>query len=217
MEPVHFYHVYADSSWEEPVREHFKALEVSGFRGKRYVGLVGSKENRERARRELPYFEVVAEELEGFEQVTIRALHSWAKTADPQTPVLYAHTKGSSFSKDEPFAQRWRHAMVHGTVMTWPRAVKALKNHDAVGCWWQVDDKDPRQGMFAGNYWWANAGYLAALPGVSDESRFHAEGWIALGCPKVLDLDPNVLDTYGLKWNFFTKGFDLRCKPCPLN
>jgi hypothetical protein len=47
-----------------------------------------------------------------------------------------------------------------------------------------------RTPLFAGNFWWARAKYLATLPEPETENRRQAEGWVGLGGPKVYDLRP---------------------------
>lgn len=199
--PANFYHLYADGAWEEPVREHLRALEVSEFDGQRFVGLVGSPGNRARVLTAMPGWKVVAEADTGFEQVTLQALHVWAGSAPPAAPVLYAHAKGSAFSADDPTAQRWRHAMVHETVMPWQVAATHLADHDAVGARWL---EAPNR-FFFGNYWWATAGYLASLPAPSSGTRFDAERWLGEGSPVVKDLCPEFEDKYNLGWDYYLK------------
>jgi hypothetical protein len=191
-EPVHFYHLHAGGRWHEPAKEHFAALQASGFEGPVSVGLVGPELDRQEARDWLPpWVRVCAEADSGFEQVTLRKLHDWARHADPETPVLYAHTKGA-FNQSAGNTL-WRQAMDEA-LLDIDRCLDYLQAVDAVGCHWVTPEEFRWEGItsafFGGNFWWANAGYLAALPGISWETRFQAEQWIGLGDPKIADLIP---------------------------
>ena len=202
MIPVHFYHWHASSAWMPAVKEHFMALRDAQFYGTTYVGLVGASEDRVIARNylmaEWPDAKVCAEADEGFEQVTLHALHSWAKGAPPETPVLYAHTKGSV--NPSASSEHWRRSMTHQVVGKWGGCALALRQYDAVGCHWLEPGVDYGLApnfkyeittpMFGGNFWWARAGYLTKLPILANDDRYAAESWIGLNNPKVLDLSP---------------------------
>jgi len=87
----------------------------------------------------------------------------------------------------------WRELMTTHVVGGWRECVALLDDHDAAGCYWATPQMYPGfvvTPMFCGNFWWADAGYLARLPPVSRESRFHAEGWVGLGDPVVADVHP---------------------------
>lgn len=209
-----FYHLFADGDWEYAALEYALALEKSGFSGKRYVGIVGSPANRQRARSALPPgFTVAAEANEGHEQVTLWALHEWAKTANPDTAVLYAHTKGAKYSTGLR-SNRWRHAMIHETVMAGDKVSRLIPEFDAVGAGWQETPNN----FFFGNFWWARAGYLSGLAPVSDKTRYHAEHWLGTGNPRVKDLCPDFGVRYNIDWNFYFRLFNSGrpCSECSL-
>lgn len=187
MRATHFYHVFADGLYNEPMTEHVEALKQSGLLENLdsvKVGLVGAKENRERARKLLPEHEVVAEAVTGWEQVTLEKLHEWS--SDNEGAVFYAHTKGA-WSKSE-LARQWRTSMTHDTVTRWRECVAALETHDAAGPYW-LKSKEPEHAdheyFFAGNYWWARTQYVRTLPPVKNYNRYQAEGWIGLKQPTV--------------------------------
>jgi len=82
----HFYHVYADGGWREPVTEHLQAIKQSGldeYLNGFHVGIVGSGNNRVQVIEELdksglPY-SICAEAEDGWEQVTMNRLHQYVK------------------------------------------------------------------------------------------------------------------------------------------
>ena len=206
--PVHWYHVWTGdrhhgSAWRLAAEEHFGALVNAGFEGGVYVGIVGGLAERAEAASWLrgwwPESKIMVQADEGFEQVTIDVMHDWCKWAAEDVPVYYAHTKGALHAGG--MNRDWRMAMDELLVGGWRECVKSLHTYDAVGCHWLTHEKypehiNPRKPMFGGNFWWANAGYLAKLDPVEGGfdrppiNRWGAEGWLGQGFPKVLDLKP---------------------------
>ncbi len=124
MKLAHFYHVYADGYWQDAATDHFEALEASGLMDELdeiFLGVVGQPENRRVVKQKLPGV-VVAEAIEGWEQVTLRKLHTYAKQNTAK--VFYAHTKGA-WSNSE-LARQWRLSMTQDTVTRWEECVKGL-------------------------------------------------------------------------------------------
>lgn len=180
----HFYHVYADGDWRKPVEEHMAALEQSGLAvaldlfG---VGFVGSDENRVAAydfiEQRLP-IDVFTVEPHGWEQVTLNLLRKRAVGK-----VLYAHTKTAVNYSD--MHDQWRRSMTFHNVIRWERCVELLDDYDTVGCH-RIEPGD----FWGGNFWWANVDWLATLPDIPDESRYHAESWVGSGPGKRFDMVP---------------------------
>jgi hypothetical protein len=207
---MHVGHGHVSSRWIPVVKEHFERLTRAGFDGDIDIGLVGDAENRLTALDALQKWGadldwgIIAQADEGYEQVTISAMHQKAKLLPPETPILYAHTKGAY--QDTPFNRAWRRSMEtfligDGDLVTWRMCAAALENYDLVGSHWLTHDEFPvtvtnGKPMFGGNFWWATAGYLAKLPPVEGGNpnlgynRYKAEEWIGGGNPKVLDLKP---------------------------
>ena len=208
VRPVHFFHFwvgdkYHPAAWQQPFSEHFAALNLARFDGDVRVDLVGDLVNRSIGRRELlaawPEARIEVEAEEGYEQVTLTALRTWAQAADPATPVFYAHGKGSFQPCD--MNTRWRRAMDSLLADYWQDRVEDLRTHDVAALHWLTAEQypqhiDPRRPMAGGNFWWANAGYLARLPELDGTpenppvNRYGAEGWVGRGFPKVRDLRP---------------------------
>lgn len=197
--PVHFYHLYAGGTWPQPLREHAAALERAGFDGDIAVGLVGDAWDRTAARgvaATLPCLPRARwlEWDDGYEQRTLSAMRQWARDAPPDTPVLYAHAKGSADNSE--WNAIWRRSMTHHVVGLWEICLAVLEEgYDTVGCHWLTPerDNDPPDRpvttpMYGGNFWWATAGYLAALPEPGTDYRHQAEEWVGLGSPKAYDL-----------------------------
>jgi hypothetical protein len=200
-EPVHWYHLFCGgdtpAAWLEPVSEHADALHAGGFPGRCLVGLVGSRGNQAETRNWLaarwPEAEILVAADSGFEQVTLSALHAWSQGADPGTPVLYCHTKGAF--QPTPYNQAWRRAITGDVVTGWAERMGELAAADAAGPHWLTHEEFPARvetPFFGGNFWWANAGYLAALPALDsdDDDRYKAEWWIGLGAPRACNVRP---------------------------
>lgn len=205
MKISHFYHVFAGGAWSEPVREHIRALGQSRFEGSMTVGLVGAPADRERAREMitlrlggwgLPAPEAWAEADDGFEAVTLSALREHAIACEQPEAILYAHTKGAY--SHHPANVPWRRSMTRYLVSGWRDCVKLLEDgYDTAGCHWltREENHDPPDFLwpyshYAGNFWWAQAGYLRQLPPLELDTRWQAEEWIGHGTPLAADLLP---------------------------
>jgi hypothetical protein len=200
--PTNWHHLWVGddhhgANWKAPAVDHFNGLNNAGFEGDVVVGLVGGFKQRQEARAWLNerrsdwILGVVADE--GFEMVTLNVMHQWAKRRDthPSTPVLYTHGKGSF--QASLYADCWRKNMIGHLVGGWRECVKSLHSVDAVGCHWLTPESDPEKidiPMFGGNFWWANAGFVAALPPIGWSNRWEAEGWLGKGNPTVKNLVP---------------------------
>lgn len=201
----HFYHVFCGGPWEAIAAEHIEAMGTAPW--ELTVGLIGAPVVRAAAKGwwlARTTVESFVEADEGFEQVTLWALHDWAKQAPAGEPVLYAHSKGvthrSGDGRHPLYAGAWRASMTRHVVGGWQRCTGLLQECDAVGCHWLTPETYPglvQVPYFAGNFWWARAGYVARLPPVSNNSRYDAEGWVGLGAPEVRDLRPG-WPTFGL-------------------
>jgi hypothetical protein len=193
---THFYHVFANGAWKQPVAEHVDALLAAGFEGNVHIGLVGTPERRKAARlalRRLPRATVAVEADEGWEQVTLAAVKTYA--AERDGAVLYAHTKGAHDNTE--FRAAWRRSMCRRVVERWRENLAALDEYDAAGCHWLTPEQFPNSSefkdgipFFGGNFWIARCDYLRTLPDPPTETRFQAERWIGMGSPRVFDLLP---------------------------
>jgi hypothetical protein len=198
----HYYHVFAGGAWSAPVRDHFTALGRAGLDDMALtVSLVGRDRDRVMARERivqlcgkwsLPEPEAWIEEEDGWEQVTLSAIHADVRDArlvPGECAVLYMHTKGAYRDTDDNAS--WRRSMTSKIVPSWEDCVRLLEDHDAVGCHWVRAPEWPEQPpFFAGNFWWSRASYLRTLPPPDTESRWKAETWVSLGNPVIHDMLP---------------------------
>lgn len=136
------------------------------------------------------------------ENMTIISLEKFVKDHQDWY-VLYFHSKGASRKSNDEHSNNWRTCMMDNLIGNWGSCVNDLDaGYDSVGCHWMTNQgPDRSQSIWAGNFWWANAGFLATrfpmmnrdrirLSGVkSIESRYESEVWIGNGTriPKVKD------------------------------
>jgi len=124
--------------------------------------------------------------------------------------VLYLHSKGSTHQAGDGFNTRWRKCMMKGVVNNWRTCVADLgAGFEAVGSHWMEPPATPAgQFIFAGNFWWARAEFLATLPSIrtrsritisgidSIDSRYESEVWLGNGSRR-----PKIKDYHGPDWN----------------
>jgi GR25 family glycosyltransferase involved in LPS biosynthesis/glycosyltransferase involved in cell wall biosynthesis len=188
---AHWYHIYAAAEWHDPVAEHLAMLDEAGYAGPFHVGIVGAPNERAEALRELRRTrppDSVTEADEGWEQVTLDALHEYAM--ENPGAVLYAHTKGAYKPTQVNIA--WRQSMSWHVVRHWRDcAVAITRGFDAVGCHWLTPEEHGfAKPIFGGTFWMASTDYVRRLPRCARNSRHDAEEWIGLCSPRVLDLHP---------------------------
>jgi len=181
---IHFYHVYADGQWQQPVHEHIAALETSGILkhlNDLYLGIVGQPHNRlevvRRFHQASIYPQVAAEADEGWEHVTLEALRK--RATNGEDPILYAHSKGAANPTEINIA--WRKSMTYYNIIQWRQNLAALQTHDTSGCHF-IDDRAQHNGLghrfYGGTYWWATTHHIRQLPDLVYHSRWCAEWWI---------------------------------------
>jgi hypothetical protein len=198
---IHFYHLWLGGDWKSIAEEHFAALRAAEFPGRVNVGLVGSADARAEAHRWLDRrwnWQTANAATEGFEEVTLHALHKMAASLPDDTPVLYAHNKGSfhpvsrvGINENTP----WRQEMTDYLVNAYQTRVDELSGHDVVAWHWLPAGIVGPTGIAldctvpAGNFWWSRAGYLRKLPllppKLVEDNRIEAETWLAKGDPRV--------------------------------
>ena len=184
----HAYHVYAGGvAWRDAVQDHLDALRHGGLADELlgiHVGLVGPAPARHEALdviSEVLPVTIIGQADEGWEQVTLSGVRELARYAWAGDQILYAHTKGAANISEINTA--WRKSMSYWNVVKWRDAAGHLSVADTAGCHWIPEGR-----FFGGNYWWAQAEYLATLPPPDYASRYMAEVWIGHN-PDVISYD----------------------------
>lgn len=186
----HFYHIYADGQWQEPVSEHIRALKEYGLYEaltSLHIGFVGTLENRLAAHHYIQsqgiHYYVADEQLSGWEQVTMIPMWEFSKVNDGL--MLYAHSKGASDGNDVNV--RWRRSMIYWNVVRWKDAVNELSTRShGYGCHWiapSISMTEHKFGnmMFAGTFFWLRCEELARFPRPAMAHRHEAEGFVGYG------------------------------------
>lgn len=180
----HFYHIYADGGWQEPVQEHIRALQMGLYEALDTfaVGIVGSQERRTHVKQYLDStglkYAVAAEADSGWEQVTQIPMWEFSKSNDGI--ILYAHTKGAYDPNNVNV--RWRRSMCYWNVIRWADAVERLKECETYGCHWiypQISMPEHKYGnpMYAGTFYWTRCELMRTWMQPTVEHRHAAEGW----------------------------------------
>lgn len=177
------------------IAEQMVALEDSGLAqaaAEFHVGVNGSEDEAMGVACLTPGKPIFHHTPERGEQTTIRELQKWLP-AHPDWLVCYHHSKG--VSNNNEVNQRWRRCMQRAVIERWRECVEYLnQGKDTVGAHWFINQD---QRYWAGNFWWAKAGYLLGLPAVSRKTingrSYEAEAWIGKAriAPRILDLAPH--------------------------
>lgn len=184
MELHHFYHIYADGEWLEPVTDHIIALRRRKFEEQLKtirIGLVGKQHNRDAVKALLDSeglkYIVVDEQEEGWEQVTLEHVYAFSKENDGI--VIYSHSKGAA--NPSQINTSWRRSMEYHNFVFWEKPYWALLNGMYLaGCHWLTvspNTEDENQ-FYGGTYWWARCDALRLNEPLGYLNRYFAEHWI---------------------------------------
>ena len=107
-----------------------------------------------------------------FEIPTINILHSFC-VRNPESKVLYLHTKGVSYKTVPEPVVDWRNMMLYFLINN--DCIKLLDEYDIVGCNYLGNPYHPH---FSGNFWWTRASYVSKLRPIRTTVKHDAEWWI---------------------------------------
>ena len=113
-----------------------------------------------------------------FELPTLQRIWEFSKW-NPRAKILYLHTKGISYSKEDPWysnVQDWINYMLY-FVCNVPWCLELLNSYDTVGC----NQSESPHPHYSGNFWWANATYINTLSLNTLTDKASAEWWILSG------------------------------------
>jgi hypothetical protein len=143
---------------------------------------------------------------------TLNFMLKKAKEYSTNTPMLYLHTKGLSYT--HPIIKRnveaWVRYLDLFVINKWEECVKALEENDAAGGLYVY--QDPKH--FSGNFWWANSDYLKTLPRLNSHNinqYNRGEFWILSNTDKVYSVQDNTpqdrYQNYVMNENDFPDGW----------
>jgi hypothetical protein len=143
---------------------------------------------------------------------TLNFMLKKANEYSSNTPMLYLHTKGLSYT--HPIMKRnveaWVRYLDLFVINKWEECVKALEENDAAGGLYVY--QDPKH--FSGNFWWANSDYLKTLPRLNPyniNQYNRGEFWILSNTDKVYSVQDNTpqdrYQNYVMNENDFPDGW----------
>lgn len=142
-----------------------------------------------------------------FENPTINLINDFSKE-NPNCYILYLHTKGIRYSKDDVPENDWINYMLYFLVEEYKNCISILdKNYDTVGCDYSIhlDQRVfngyapyPPPPHYSGNFWWANSNYLKNLPKLCMEKheRNAPEFWLFQNKPNFYNLHSSDLNIH---------------------
>ena len=142
-----------------------------------------------------------------FENPTINLINDFSKE-NPNCYILYLHTKGIRYSKDDVPENDWINYMLYFLVEDYKNCISILdKNYDTVGCDYSIDLDQrvfngyapyPPPPHYSGNFWWANSNYLKNLPKLCMEKpeRNAPEFWLFKNKPNFYNLHSSDLNIH---------------------
>jgi hypothetical protein len=188
-----FYHVYQHGNWASIFEEQISKLQQSGlYDAADYIHVGVNCEGDLYMPWNLPKINRIRKNPNNhLEADTLVDMWNFCK-ANPDYKVLYLHAKGVTHDGN-PYTTAWRRYLEHFVIGKWRVCNGLLKSHDCVGTEWETDarvgDTKAVTPHYAGNFWWANAEYIAKL----DPSylfidhtyvRWQAEFWIGTKDPR---------------------------------
>lgn len=192
-----FFHVYLKNDFSHILLNKFKKFKTSGLyekANKIYLTLFGDIEQHQEFLSDLKdlyikieYVNITNKEFHN-EADTLNFMIKKAEGYEKNTPMLYIHTKGASYTHPniKKNINAWVRYLDLYTINKWEECVDALENNDAAGGFYVEDPKH-----FQGNFWWANSSYLKNLPRVNNLNITHlnrGEFWILSNTDKVYAL-----------------------------
>lgn len=184
-----FIHVCTITCWEEVLLRQLNRIKAAGLYDactSISLGVLGTGDLKPLIER-FPKLTLLFQcpHLTLYERPTLFALRHFC-IANPETVVLYLHTKGVTRIKNQNVLD-WTLYMEYFAVDCWEDCIFALKDHDVCGVNWHLKPSP----HFSGNFWWANAKYVSKLPGsiTPHSSEFldyvAPEMWIGMRAPIV--------------------------------
>jgi hypothetical protein len=184
-----FYHLYQAHRWEQLFLEQMGALFTSGLaeEAQDVCICVNGDKPLPKARDCI----VWRHHGNDHERATLLDIQELAKE-EPDARIFYFHSKGISHptrNQDD-----WRMLMQHFLIAGWREAIKLLDGNDIVTVNWRTHPV-PHP---SGNFWWANASFLASLdPAFLDPNdRTTNEFWLGSQPSSVACLHESGIEHY---------------------
>ncbi len=215
-----FFHVYLKSGYSRILIDKFKKFKSSGLydsANKIYLTLYGDIELNSEFLNELKdmyskiEYGIISNAVFNNEPDTLNLMLKKANEYESNTPMLYLHTKGLSYTNPDvkKNVEAWVRYLDLYVINKWKECVDSLKDNDSAGGFYVEDPKH-----FQGNFWWANSDYLKNLPKLTPdniENYNRGEFWILSQTDKVYPLSGitpvNMYQNYYCKEEDFPDGW----------
>jgi len=196
-----FFHVYLKNDFSHILLSKFKKFKASGLyekANKIYLTLFGDIEQHQEFLTDLKdlyikieYVNITNKEFNN-EADTLNFMLKKAESYEKNTPMLYVHTKGASYT--HPILKKninaWVRYLDLYTIYKWEECLAGLRDNDAAGGLYEASN--PKH--FSGNFFWANSEYIKSLPRINKsniDNYNRGEFWILSNTSKVYSLKDN--------------------------
>lgn len=142
-----------------------------------------------------------------FENPTINLLNDFSKE-NPNSYILYLHTKGIRYPREDAKENDWINYMLYFLVEDHENCISILdQEYHTVGCDYSIDldqkvfdgySPYPPPPHYSGNFWWANSNHLKNLPKLCIEKpdRNAPEFWLFKNKPNFYNLHSSNVNHY---------------------
>jgi len=132
---------------------------------------------------------------------TLNKIKEFSKT-NPNSYILYLHTKGISWPDDYQNENDWIDMMLYFLVHRFRQCISKLnKGYETLGCNYTTKAHGKEIPHYSGNFWWAKAEYLDQLNSLSPKShRNDAEFWLMKQKPNWYCVFDSKVDHYKTRY-----------------
>jgi glycosyltransferase involved in cell wall biosynthesis len=195
-----FYHLYQIGNWKQVFEHQITRLQRSGLYDAAdyiHIGVNGSYRmpfNLDKVEQHgvLKRNRNTSSEIE-----TLIDMAEFCKN-NPDYKVLFLHAKGVTWhnTEFENSTKCWREYLEYFVIDNWKTCLEHCNSHDIVGTEYyqnaiQNDILVTDKPHYAGNFWWANANYVASLDKNylydAPHGRFNCEFWVATNFPNAFN------------------------------
>jgi hypothetical protein len=146
-----------------------------------------------------------------YENPTINLINDFSNT-NPNSYILYLHTKGIRYSKEDDKENDWINYMLYFLVEEYRNCISILdEKYDTAGCDYSIElDQKVFDGYhpypppphYSGNFWWANSNYLKTLPKlcVQPPDRNAPEFWLFQNNPNCYNLHSSNINHFHMTY-----------------
>jgi beta-1,4-mannosyl-glycoprotein beta-1,4-N-acetylglucosaminyltransferase len=133
-----------------------------------------------------------------YESNTLNKLYHFAKN-NPNSNILYLHTKGIGYSDDNNKINDWIELMLYFLVEKHEICTELLeRGFDTIGCNYLQVYNPLTPPHYSGNFWWATTDYIKTLSPIDETSciKSDAEFWLCGNNPKIFVIHDSDINHY---------------------